>query len=160
MKRIAKRTVLLAFIFCFLISAQFHRPPDGDCSPPEREGRWTRALEPRLWRFPDDHGSHDGYRTEWWYFTGNLVHEADRRYGYQLTFFRQGVRLHGDDPGNPWSFKDVYLGHFALTDIGSRIFLWDERMSRKGPGLAGAADSGLDVWLLNWTAKTDGAKSS
>ncbi|MGB7920199.1 MAG: hypothetical protein WCF40_09075, partial [Desulfobacterales bacterium] len=23
--------------------------------------------------FPADHGAHPGYRTEWWYYTGNLA---------------------------------------------------------------------------------------
>ena len=33
---------------------------------------YARALEPRAFRFPEDHGPHEGFRTEWWYWTGNL----------------------------------------------------------------------------------------
>jgi predicted secreted hydrolase len=39
--------------------------------------------------FPDDHDAHPGYRTEWWYYTGNLTRAADGRlFGFQLTFLR------------------------------------------------------------------------
>ena len=49
---------------------------------------FLRATGPRTFIFPADHGSHPGYRTEWWYFTGNLSADDGRHYGYQLTFFR------------------------------------------------------------------------
>ena len=41
-------------------------------NPPANEG-YARAHTPRPFRFPDDHGPHPEFRTEWWYFTGNLV---------------------------------------------------------------------------------------
>ncbi len=28
--------------------------------------------------FPEDHGTHEGFRNEWWYFTGNLYDSALR----------------------------------------------------------------------------------
>lgn len=49
---------------------------------------YARATEPRPFTFPEDHGAHPGYRTEWWYVTGNLETDTGRRFGYQLTFFR------------------------------------------------------------------------
>ena len=52
------------------------------------ETEWAQAMGPRIWNFPWDHGAHPEYRTEWWYFTGNLMDDAGSRYGYQLTFFR------------------------------------------------------------------------
>ncbi|HET6489015.1 MAG TPA: lipocalin-like domain-containing protein, partial [Syntrophales bacterium] len=64
---------------------------------------WKQAVGPRTWSFPRDHGAHPEFRTEWWYFTGNLRDGAGNRYGYQLTFFRQGVRLKPANTGNPWS---------------------------------------------------------
>ncbi len=33
---------------------------------------FAKANEPRPLAFPADHGSHPQFRTEWWYFTGNL----------------------------------------------------------------------------------------
>jgi len=119
---------------------------------------WKQATGERTWSFPADHGSHPEYRTEWWYFTGNLMDEAGSRYGYQLTFFRQGIEnptdggssLHKD---NAWSVQDVYLAHFALTDVGKNRFWYIDRTSRTGPGLAHADTQGMDVHVLNWSAR-------
>ena len=117
---------------------------------------WKQAIGPWKWSFPRDHGAHPEFRTEWWYFTGNLADPSARRFGYQLTFFRQGVILTAHDPKNPWSIRDIYLAHFTLTDATPRQFSYAERLSRKGPGLAGAATDRMDVWLFNWSAKMEG----
>jgi len=114
---------------------------------------WKQAVGPWKWSFPRDHGSHPDFRTEWWYFTGNLSDTLARRFGYQLTFFRQGVVFKVKDPTNPWSVRDLFPGHFALTDVSGRRFAYAERLSRGGPGLAGAARNQMDVWLLNWSAR-------
>ena len=51
-----------------------------------------RSAEPGYqYRFPQDHGTHDNFRTEWWYYTGHLTAENGRRFGYQITFFRRGI---------------------------------------------------------------------
>jgi predicted secreted hydrolase len=116
---------------------------------------WRQAIGPWKWVFPRDHGSHPEFRTEWWYFTGNLKDPAEKRFGYQLTFFRQGVVFEPKDPNHPWAIRDVYLAHFTLTDVAARRFQYAERVSRKGPGLAGTDEKGMDVRLLNWTAKME-----
>jgi predicted secreted hydrolase len=123
---------------------------------PVQGADWKQAVGAWKWTFPRDHGSHPEFRTEWWYFTGNLVDQSGKRYGYQLTFFRQGVALHPGNPDNPWSIRDLYLAHFTLTDGAAGAFSYAERLSRKGPGLAGAAEGGMDIWLLNWSAKMQG----
>ncbi len=117
---------------------------------------WARAVVTRAWEFPRDHSAHPEYRTEWWYFTGGLLDASGNRYGYQLTFFRQGVRKEVPMQANPWYVRDVYMAHFALTDISSGRFLWKERASRTGPGLAGADTAKMDVWVLGWRAKMEG----
>ena len=117
---------------------------------------WQVAEGVRAWSFPRDHGSHPAFRTEWWYFTGILDAEDGRRFGYQLTFFRQGLVPAAEDTGSPWSVRDVYLAHFALADLGKGGFRFAERVSRAGPGLAGAAEEGLRVWALDWSAASEG----
>lgn len=57
---------------------------------PDAQG-FARALAPRPFVFPADHGSHPDYRTEWWYYTGNLAARDGRRFGFQLTFFRTAL---------------------------------------------------------------------
>ena len=116
---------------------------------------WKQAKGPWKWSFPRDHGAHPDFRTEWWYFTGNLQEDAGKRFGYQLTFFRQGVLQKAKNSINPWSIRDLYLAHFSLTDVSADQFWYAERISRKGPGLADASERGLDVRLLNWTARME-----
>jgi len=117
---------------------------------------WAAAVEPRTWSFPKDHGAHPAYRTEWWYFTGNLSDAAGGQYGYQLTVFRVGLRPQPTEPENPWSVRDVYLAHLAVTDGRRGGFAYADRTSRAGPGLAGASEEGLDVWVLDWSARAVG----
>lgn len=125
-------------------------------SGPTSAGEWAQADRPREWSFPRDHGAHPAYATEWWYFTGNLRDASARRYGYQLTIFRVGLRREAADPTNPWSVRDVYLGHFALTEVERGRFRYDDCASRTGPGLAGASTEDLDVWVLDWRSVRDG----
>jgi predicted secreted hydrolase len=114
---------------------------------------WQRAVQPRAWKFPEDHGSHPGFKTEWWYFTGNLADAAGAKYGYELTFFRQGVRFVPENAENPWSVRDLYLAHLTLTDVSRAGFRAEDLLSRSGPGLAGARAGQMDVWLRDWSAK-------
>lgn len=118
-----------------------------------QNGDWLRAVQPRAWKFPEDHGSHPGFRTEWWYFTGNLADAAGAKYGYELTFFRQGVQFAPVNAENPWSVRDLYLAHFTVTDSSRGGFRAEDLLSRAGPGLAGARTGQIDIWLLDWSAK-------
>ncbi|HEU5323441.1 MAG TPA: lipocalin-like domain-containing protein, partial [Methylomirabilota bacterium] len=54
----------------------------------EDRAGFARALAPRPLSFPEDHGPHPDFRTEWWYYTGNLHTPKGRHVGFQLTFFR------------------------------------------------------------------------
>lgn len=117
--------------------------------------QWKLVLEPRAWNFPRDHGAHPEYRTEWWYFTGNLKDDTGNRYGYQLTFFRHGLREQTGSKANAWSVRDIYSAHFTITDVRIGQFFMDERMSRAGPGLAGALAENMKVWLFNWNAQLE-----
>lgn len=112
---------------------------------------FARAVEPREFVFPRDHGPHPDYATEWWYFTGNLSSTDARRFGYQLTLFRVGLA-----PGTPandsaWRTHQVYMGHLAISDITAQRHHSAERFSRAAAGLAGAQTEPLRVWLGPWT---------
>jgi predicted secreted hydrolase len=118
---------------------------------------WARVTAPRKWTFPRDFGAHPEYRTEWWYFTGNLKDLQGKPYGYQLTFFRQGIRPQLPPSPNAWDIRDIYLAHFALTDVAGNQFRAADRLSRAGPGLAGASPEGMKIWLLTWSARMEGS---
>ncbi len=138
-----RRIVFLVTLLCFLCLS-FPRVISAT--------QWKEAQAPRQWSFPNDHGSHGEYRTEWWYFTGNLTDSMGKRYGYQLTFFRYGLVGQPMNPANPWSVRDIYLAHFAITDVPNGAFHYRDRASRKGPGLAGADKGLMNVHVLNWSA--------
>ena len=45
---------------------------------------FARALAPRPLSFPSDYGPHADFRTEWWYYTGNLKTAAGRHFSGQI----------------------------------------------------------------------------
>ncbi len=114
---------------------------------------FARALEPVPFSFPSDFGPHPAFQTEWWYYTGNLQTADGRHYGFELTFFRRALQPPGAQPTrtSTWATDQVYMAHFALTDVPGNHFYYQERFSRGAAGLAGA--NGLlsyKVWLDDW----------
>lgn len=117
---------------------------------------FARALAPRPFHFPEDHGPHPDYRSEWWYFTGNLTSEAGRQFGYQLTFFRFALRPDAPVRTSAWATNQVYMAHFTLTDVDGHRFHAAERMSRDSLALAGACAEPFAVWLRDWRLESGG----
>ena len=115
---------------------------------------FARAYAARPFRFPDDDGPHPDFRTEWWYWTGNLSAADGRRFGYQLTFFRQA--LAPGVPDSAWRSAQLYFANFALTDVDGRRFHAFERFSRGAAGLAGAQAAPFAVWIDDWAVRGDG----
>lgn len=127
----------------------------GDWSSPTG---FARADGARTWDFPADFGAHPEFQTEWWYYTGNLVSESGRRFGYQLTFFRRGLVPPQEfvQRDSRWAANQVYMGHFALSDIEAGDHHFYERFSRGGADLAGAQTNPYQVWLENWQVEETG----
>jgi len=113
---------------------------------------FARATEPRPFSFPDDHGPHQEYQTEWWYYTGNLDTADGRHFGYQLTLFRRGLTTEPVERASNWATNNIYMAHFALTDVAGKQFYSFERYSRDGAGLAGAEADPFRVWTGAWEA--------
>lgn len=143
---------------------------------------YARATEVRPFRFPADHGPHPDFRTEWWYFTGNLEGESGGRFGYQLTFFRTAMapptaEENGDGqidkgqelgasgagsthgPQSSWRTRQVYMAHLAVTDARGERFQAAERFGRGAAGLAGAEAEPFRVWTGAWRVESgEGAR--
>ena len=136
--------------------------------------QWEVALPGYRYEFPRDHFNHPNYQTEWWYYTGNLKTAQGHRFGFELTFFRQGMarpvmppaganpgRLHPDEANpaarNEWRVNDVWLAHLALSDLDGGRFCHFERLNRAGPGLAGADLAARRIWNGNWEVRFDPA---
>ena len=120
---------------------------------------FERALGPQPLSFPGDDGPHPGFRTEWWYYTGNLETAAGRHVGFQLTFFRTALappeRVASTRPSH-WAASQLYLAHFAVTDTAGRRFHAASRLEREALGLAGAQARRFRVWLGDWSADGEG----
>jgi len=112
--------------------------------------RFPKAIEPRAFGFPEDHGPHPDYRNEWWYITGNLDDSSGRRFGYELTIFRFALAPDAPESASAWRSNQVYIGHLALTDPEQERFLAAEKFSRGAAGLAGAAAKPFRVWIDDW----------
>ena len=130
---------------------------------------YFQALGPREFVFPGDHGAHPGFKTEWWYYTGNLFTEEGKQFGYQFTIFRNqlspsvagnasslaqdndqqtsqagstdpaqikpddSVRINPEAEGaqnSVWNTNQLYLAHFAISDVSKKEHVFDERYSR------------------------------
>ncbi|MGF1689723.1 lipocalin-like domain-containing protein [Photobacterium kagoshimensis] len=96
--------------------------------------------------FPEDHGEHPTFKTEWWYLTANLTAENGERYGVQWTQFRIATGSH-DQSG--WGTPQVYMAHVVISS--NQGTQHAERFARGGIGQAGIQASPYRAWLDNWT---------
>ncbi|HYS54931.1 MAG TPA: lipocalin-like domain-containing protein [Thermoanaerobaculia bacterium] len=112
------------------------------------------ALPGYEFSFPRDHGSHDEYKTEWWYYTGHLRTDSGHRYGFEVTFFRVGVVPPDGASQSRWDLHNLALAHFAITDVDRQRFRYAEKLNRASPFTASAASEFLDVFNEGWSATT------
>jgi predicted secreted hydrolase len=163
----------LVLIFAFALSGCDSPDPESDGADESRGGPsrlsellggqategFTPAINPRAFSFPADHGPHTGYRNEWWYFTGNLGDESDRRFGYELTIFRFSLEppplapLRSESDESNWRTGDVYIAHFAVSDAQNEAFHVEQRYARAALGLAGARGKPFHVWIEDWSVQ-------
>ena len=116
--------------------------------------------------FPRDYGAHSSYRTEWWYVTGWLQTEADAAadatpgaaapgavahasLGFEATFFRTRPAL---DEANPSRFapNQLLFANIALSDPHAGSLQHDQRVARRGFGLADASETDTAVHIDDW----------
>ena len=148
-------TLLLFLVSCAAPAAPAAevRLPDVLSSNEEFPPGFRAADGTRLLTFPEDFGAHEDFRTEWWYYTGNLQTPEGRHFGFELTIFRVGLlapptALPAD---SEWYDHSVYFAHFAVSDIANQQFYAFERYARPGPGLAGAQADPYRIWIEDWS---------
>ncbi len=113
----------------------------------EAPEHFRRVTGPEPLEFPADHAAHPDYRSEWWYFTGNLDADDGRRLGFQFTLFRFAL----DSPqtvDSAWATDSLWMAHLALSDGRQQRFYQSERFARGAQGLAGADRDRW--WLRDW----------
>lgn len=109
---------------------------------------FATALPGQALHFPTDHGPHPQFRNEWWYITGNVFDQQQRRYGFQLTFFRRLLAPTDKPPG--WQDNTISMAHFALSNHSTGEFIAREKWGRSGGSVAGAQGLPFKVWLDDW----------
>jgi predicted secreted hydrolase len=139
------RLLIAALVSVFLIATGF---------------TYKLALPGRKISFPADHYSHPDFKTEWWYYTGHLETESGKKYGYQVTFFRFGVRDRQKEANEKPLFTELYMAHFALSDIAAKKFIFRERINRGYDDKAGAATDRYRVWNEDWKVEGDARNHS
>ncbi len=109
-------------------------------------------------QLPKDHGAHPDYRTEWWYYTGNVFSDEGNQYGFQLTIFRTGISSPSDqkkwpEPASDWRTAHMYMAHASISDINGKRYLHAEKISRGVLGLADATQQAgvTNAYLGNWS---------
>lgn len=154
------RFSIVFIISIFLAACAPAKAPAAEVRVPEDAGvndqipsGFTVADGSRPLTFPQDFGAHDDFRTEWWYYTGNLQTADGRHFGFELTIFRIGLLPPTADlpTDSQWYDRSMYFAHFAISDIADEKFYAFERYSRPGPGLAGAQASPYHVWIEDWS---------
>jgi predicted secreted hydrolase len=111
------------------------------------------AIEPRPFEFPRDHGPHQQFRHEWWYLTGHLDAASGEPFGFELTFFRFALKPpapSAQPQRSAWRTNQIYMAHFAISDLDRRQFHVFERFQRDALGLAGAQADPFRVSLDDW----------
>jgi predicted secreted hydrolase len=120
------------------------------------DSAYSRADEVIDFNFPEDHEDHPTFRTEWWYFTGNLSSSnSGREFGYQFTIFRNALSSDTSTRKSDWAANQHYMAHFTVTDVNNKKFYFEEKNARAGNGLAGIEKDPLKVWLYNWEIRAD-----
>lgn len=134
--------------------------PDVVTSEEEIAAGFLTADGSRPLSFPADFGAHEEFRTEWWYYTGNLRTPEGQHFGFELTIFRVGLLPPGTalPEDSDWYDRSVYFAHFAVSDIAMERFYAFERYTRPGPGLAGAEGNPYRIWIEDWRVTESAAR--
>ena len=145
-----------AILFFFCLSAALISSIDATAR--QSDAGYLSVSGPCDLQFPQDHGAHPGFRTEWWYYTGNLQTAAQRSFGFQLTIFRRRIsppEIQQAWPGDPsrWRTHQIFLGHAAVTDITGARHIFAESIARGALGLSGVrqTDGRTSVFLNKWS---------
>lgn len=162
----ARSSVLIVAVLAWLglmLSACGPAPPTSGSGPEVAEllggvadDGFARALAGTPLSFPRDHGPHPDYRTEWWYFTGNLDDPKGRHFGFQFTLFRFALAPTAPARDSAWATRQIWMGHLAVSDPAGDRFIFRERFSREAIGLAGGQAEPLEIWLDDWRIRSVG----
>lgn len=101
--------------------------------------------------FPKDHGPHENFRIEWWYFTANLKSDTINDLGIQWTLFKSNLKPTSTKKSN--HLNGFWMAHSAITTKNFHFF--EERFAREDSEQAGVTQMPFKAWIDNWTITGD-----
>ena len=125
---------------------------------------WLAADPDYPWSFPEDHGPHFGYKTEWWYFTGILAanpasdalptgtsatqapHGSQGELGYQFTIFKIGLVPPGSEPDHVASLPESTGGLPESTGDARSASRWSASSLLMGHAAVGDPAAGRHLF--------------
>ena len=125
---------------------------------PNIEG-FAKADKVVPFEFPHDHAEHVEFQTEWWYLVGVVEDATQRTFGFQFTLFRQALSPHVPSK-SPWRNGQIYMAHFAVSDVEKEDHVAFERFSRGHDQLAGVTAEPFVAFIEDWTVRSVGAAFS
>jgi predicted secreted hydrolase len=108
-------------------------------------GEYLDVMPDYTVKIPDDFYYKKDYRVQWWYFTGHLFTDSGREFGYEIAFFVVNVQKR--DYKSRFGINNVYISHFAVSDIMKNKFYFHDKTDTGAFGFAGAEDNRLKVWV-------------
>lgn len=151
------RTIPFVF-FLFLLACASPSEPSSEFRlnfrGSDSEG-FAKVDKVRQFDFPRDHGPHEQFRNEWWYLTSILRTSDDRVFGSQFTLFRQALTSEVTS-SNQWQTGQLYLAHFAVSDVESKRHHSFERMARGHRRIAGVQTQPFRLHMDDWMLKSKG----
>ena len=114
----------------------------------------SHALPPKTLAFPQDHGSHPDFKTEWWYITGYAT-SGEREFGFQVTFFRSRLEA-TQGMTSKFAAKQLMFAHAAVTDVQGKKLLHDQRIVREGFDVAAVSATDTALKIGDWSLSRKG----
>jgi predicted secreted hydrolase len=103
-------------------------------------------------QFPQDHGSHPDFRTEWWYITAWLSLPDSTPLGMQITFFRSATG-YSSKTTSRFAPQQLQFAHLALAHAKSKTLFHDQQAARSALQSYAASTSDTDVRMRQWQLK-------
>jgi predicted secreted hydrolase len=134
--------LLLALVLAGCTGPILAAPPAAHPTTPPAPTAVSRPPDPIPIELPRDDAAHDRL-TEWWYYTGHLLADDGRRFGFEFVIFR------AERGGLPVS----WASHLALTDESAGAFHYGQR-TQIGGGVDASPPEGFDLALVGGAGTT------
>jgi predicted secreted hydrolase len=118
---------------------------------------YPQVVQGKRMQFPQDHGAHPKYRTEWWYVTGWVKDETGEESGIQITFFRNRPGVQEDNPVL-LAPKQLLFGQVAVANARHGMLLHAQRAARALSSVASASEQGMDLQMQDWRLLHEGSR--